>query len=236
MKLEHIFTHTDWCKFFTIKQRLNPKFWTGFDLKVVVQNKVLKIVNEFIEKNELGEHVYDIVLMGSMCDTIYTNKSDVDVHIVLNVQETSDVFVAVKNACRLFNMERNIYIYNHKVEINPQTKKLTDTSKNAAIYSVAKKKWIRRPVEHELSQETRKEINTMCNTMMNRIHKATKAKSIAQLKKIANELKEERKSSVAKEGELAVYNIMFKCLRNKSIIDELYMLIDELEDKKLSLK
>ena len=72
--------------------------------------------------------------------------------------------------------------------------------------------------------------------MMNRIHKATKAKSITQLKKIATELKEERKSSVAKEGELAVYNIMFKCLRNKSIIDELFMLIDELEDKKLSLK
>ena len=119
--------------------KLNPKLF-GTDNKLLPQvvDKINEIVEEF--KDELAEEqvelvVKDIVLIGSNVSFNYTKDSDLDVHIVTNMEGKSADYGKIYDAYRkLWNRRMSINFYGIPVELYVESSDLKTVSNG--IYSV----------------------------------------------------------------------------------------------------
>jgi hypothetical protein len=81
---------------FSVQETLNPKIWENPEnpqkAKMVpkVKNALLKIAEKFIDY--LGEDVFveDIVLTGSLANFNWSEYSDFDLHILVDLQQFED--------------------------------------------------------------------------------------------------------------------------------------------------
>ena len=69
-----------------IHDTLNPKIWnvTTKQLLPDVRNKIIDIVDHFEDYIEVPIEIVDIQIVGSNASYNYTDKSDIDVHIIAN--------------------------------------------------------------------------------------------------------------------------------------------------------
>lgn len=222
MKLSTIAATKDFTKSLQIHNTLNRKIWNGHQIKPTIHKKLLQIYNQFIKDNEIDITVHDVVMMGSSCDTNFTNLSDIDLHFVIPFTEASKEYQLMVAKCKLWNGAHNIKIYGHKVEINPQTKTNPFISKDAAIYSIQNNKWKRQPVDHEITTKMRAQINVKCHEYEQQIIAAKKHKSWKELDDIMKSIKDKRKNGVVKDGEMSIDNLVFKCLRNVGLIEKIH--------------
>ena len=64
---------------------LNQKIWDGFSLKPEVLNKLGEISDVFMETLQVPNlELADIVFTGSLANYNYTDKSDIDLHLVVD--------------------------------------------------------------------------------------------------------------------------------------------------------
>lgn len=76
---------------FEIHQELNPKIWTSDNsLKDDVRTKILDIVDTFKDFCDINFEILDIYLLGSNASYNWTNKSDLDIHIIVNFELISN--------------------------------------------------------------------------------------------------------------------------------------------------
>ncbi len=212
----------DYTKSLQIHNTLNKKLWNGHQIKPTIHKKLLHIYNQFVKDTEIDVKVVDVVMMGSSCDTNFTNLSDIDLHFIIPFSEASKEYQLMVANCKLWNNAHNIKIYGHKVEINPQTKTNPFISKDAAIYSIQNNKWKRQPVEHEITTKMRNQINIKCQQYEQQIIAAKKHKSWKELDNIMKSIKDKRKNGVVKDGEMSIDNLVFKCLRNVGLIEKIH--------------
>ena len=83
---------------------LNPKLWNSDNtLKKEVREAILRIVDDFVSKlkeDEIKLELKDIKLVGSNCSYNYTDKSDLDIHLVADTET--------------LECPDNLYQYNYK--------------------------------------------------------------------------------------------------------------------------
>ena len=75
-----------------LHDNLNPKLWTSDnELKPLVRNKLLRIVDKYIDSSDVltKNDVIDVELLGSNASYNYTPYSDLDVHLVVNMEAVS---------------------------------------------------------------------------------------------------------------------------------------------------
>ena len=64
---------------------LNPKLWSPEGtLKKEVRNKLIEIVDAFMEFLDFPVDFIDVHLVGSNASYNYTDTSDLDVHVIVN--------------------------------------------------------------------------------------------------------------------------------------------------------
>lgn len=236
MKLSNIVLLSDYTKTLEIHPDLNKKLWDDHIIKRNVLKQLQKIVADFVKENEIEVKILDVVLMGSSCDTNFTPKSDIDVHLVIQHTEASKEYELLVHVCKIWNGMHNVTIFGHKVEINPQTKRNPLISKDAAIYSIQNDKWIRKPVPHIITQQMRRDINTLCDKYSKDIKNKIKQEDGKGLDKILHDIKTKRKEGVHKDGEMSIDNLVFKALRNVGIINVTHDDIIKINDELLTLK
>lgn len=135
---------------------LNPKLWNSDNtLKREVKEKVLDIVNEFedgLKEDGIKFVVDDIILVGSNCSYNYTKDSDLDIHIIADIDEfecPDNLYPLVYSAYRsLFNKKFDIDFYGIPVEIYVELK--DEPVKSNGIYSVLTDTWIKEPVQADI--------------------------------------------------------------------------------------
>ena len=97
------------------KNELNPKIWDKDKLKPEVEKKLNEIADAFIETMEIpANSIKDIVITGSNVSYNYTEHSDIDLHILVDVNKVhkdcpivGDYLLSKKSE---FNQKRDIYI------------------------------------------------------------------------------------------------------------------------------
>ena len=145
---------------------LNPKLWNSDNtLKKEVREAILRIVDDFVSKlkeDEIKLELKDIKLVGSNCSYNYTDKSDLDIHLVADTEtlECPDNLYPL-----LYSAYRSIWNKNHDVTLNgvpaelfvetSDTEQMTEAKQQTAvksngIYSVLKNKWIKEPVAEDI--------------------------------------------------------------------------------------
>ncbi|MEY4334172.1 MAG: Synechococcus phage, partial [Bacteroidota bacterium] len=222
--------------------QLNPKLWDSMNmLKDDVRGKLLQIADTWVAFAKIPPIlIYDIVITGGNVNYNYTPSSDIDLHIVMSRAAINPDRVLVDEYLQdkkiLWSLQHpDISIYGFPVELYAQDID-EQPHTNQGVYSVTQNRWIARPQHLDIDFENDYHLQKKVKFYMDMIDKMIEDKanddSIDILK---DKIKKMRGDSIAKEGEFAFGNLIFKELRNAGYIDKLNDYKRTSQDKFLSL-
>ena len=218
----------------TIQDELNPVLWQNNKLRPEVKEKILNLVNEFQSTLDIPLTILDINIVGSNASYNYTDKSDVDVHIITNFEEygyPQELVQAAMNSFKTnFNNKYDVDYGGYNVEVYIEDVKSSPQSNG--IYSVIKDGWIKKPAK---LKPVDAEIEPEYTNYIHRIEEIIKNGSVEDIISIIDELYLLRRNSLVVDGEFGKGNIIFKQLRNNGLLDALKERRVELASKELSI-
>lgn len=130
-----------------INDTLNKDLWDDNNkLKEEVRDKLLDIADAFLDdlkEDKIDIQVKDIRLLGSNANYNYTDKSDLDLHIVAEIDQ--DKYEQQLYNCykTIFNSKYDIKIKGREVEIYVEDVKTP--AKSNGVYSILTDEWIKKP-------------------------------------------------------------------------------------------
>ena len=211
---------------------LNPLLWQGNHLKTEVRYKLMLIAKHFAEFLKVKKlNLTDITISGSNASYGYSEFSDIDLHLVVNMdEELSELYTAKKNE---YNSKYNIKIKDIDVELYVQDSKQKHFS--AGIYSILNDKWISEP-KHESPKVSEQEVKNKARNYAGKINAAIKSQDLKIATNALEDIYKLRKAGLESGGEQSVENLAFKLLRSRGQINKLRNIIDKLQSSELSLK
>tara|TARA_R110001592_G_scaffold298188_1_gene568804 strand:- start:9913 stop:10557 length:645 start_codon:yes stop_codon:yes gene_type:complete len=211
----------------------------GEEMLPEFREALLKIADAFIEYLGVSIDVVDITMTGSYANYNYTVFSDIDLHILVDMESLDadeDLVKQFFNAKRSFwNDRHDIELKGIEVELYPQDTNEPHTS--SGVYSVEEDVWLIKPKKFKSgidiksiedgSKKVAKEINSILKDSM-------KKSSTTDIVKMIKKLKKMRSSGLEKAGELSDENIIYKVLRSEGLLQNLFDTMNNIEDEKLS--
>jgi hypothetical protein len=235
---------------------LNPDIWSREEiggksqwiLDESVRKKLLEIGEDFFSKFDeiFGEREYkDIILTGSLANYNYTDFSDFDVHVLMDLKGIDDehpeiLNEAVQGIRFRWNLRHDIKIKGYDVELFLQS--LDDPDASTATYSLINQKWIKHPSydvpyvdEIELERKYLGYVYDIDQLETRLLHGSEIPSNAKELYKRAKTLKEKiqkmRGESLKEGGEFSIGNLTFKKLRNTGYIEKIINIITKSYDK-----
>jgi hypothetical protein len=221
----------------TFHDQLNPKLFNGQHLHKNVEAQLKTIAEDFLQ--EMGIHdldVRDITISGSNAAYSYTDHSDLDLHILVNMKDLpeNDVY------SEFFNAKKTIYNDSHDITIKgiPVELYIQDASKpviSLGEYSIKNNKWLRLPTKRR-SNFDQTATKQKYEKILDVINTALTEKKLSKVTKVLKKIKQYRQAGLDKGGEFGPENLAYKALRNQGYITKLYDLRDKLHSQRLSIE
>lgn len=217
--------------------KLNPKLWVDNHLDPQVKKQLKLIAEDFL--TELGIKtldVVDITVSGSNAAYSYTPHSDIDLHILVDMNKLPDDEVYRE----LFNAKKRIYNDSHDIKIRgiPVELYVQDSNKpvvSLGEYSILNDKWIKLPKKRRAHFD-HKESELKYNKLFDIVQHALKTKNLEKVEKTIDKIKQYRQAGLDKAGEFGPENLAYKAVRSQGLMDKLFNLRDKLHSKKLSIE
>ena len=218
---------------------LNPNIWAEDNhLRLEVKDKLEEIVVEFLtelEENEIPIHILDVHLVGSNASYNYTDQSDLDVHIIVNLEDvTCDPYILnllYGYFKSYFNNKYDISI--HGVNVELYIEDVNTSSISNGIYSLFDDEWVKFPEKIEVPDV---DISKDITPYKNMYDSAMKSKDGMEAIMLVNDLYLLRRNSLSTDGEYGVGNLIFKEFRNNGWLDNLKDLSNEYKSETLTLE
>ena len=219
-----------------MQKELNPKLWEDKKLKRDVREAIIDVVSEFMDNLIIPVEILDVRVVGSNASYNYTEHSDLDVHIISDLElvgSPTEIVQALYNSERSnFNRTHNIKIKGIDVELYVEDVNSSVTSNG--IYSVIDDIWIKEPqmVKERSVKIDKKELRDLVNSV-----KSVLADGDSNdIKDCINMLYLMRKDSIATDGEYGVGNLLFKEIRNRGLLSALKDKYNEMISDELTLE
>ena len=230
-------------KSFETKETLSDQIFEErkghFVMRDEIKKRLLEVSNDFIESLGVEFFIHDIVLTGSLANYNWSQYSDVDLHILIDFEESKyemdilkEFFDAKKN---VWNEKHDIKIKGYDVEVYVQD--VNEEHISSGVYSILHNKWIIEPEKENPNIDDRKilEKGEEFGKKIDHLTKNPKDITIDQLEDLRKKIKEFRQSGLESGGEYSYENLTFKLLRRNGYIQKLLRLKTQLTDKKLSI-
>ena len=220
----------------TFHDNLNPKLFRGQHLQPEVELQLKHIAQDFLQ--EMGIHdldVRDITISGSNAAYSYTDHSDLDLHILVNMKDLPDDDIYHE----FFKAKKDLYNDSHDITINgiPVELYIQDAAEpvtSLGEYSVKDNKWLRMPAKRRANfDQTATKAKYI--KLLDIIDTTLQSNKIGKVNKILKKIKQYRQAGLDKGGEFSPENLAYKALRSRGYITKLYDLRDRLHSKHLSL-
>lgn len=228
-------------KSFHLKDELNPKIWTDFEINEEVREDLLRIAQDFYNSTTLEAEVKDVVLTGSLSNYNWSEKySDYDLHILIDFTIVNEDIELVKkyvdSAKNNFNKEHDIHIRGYEVEVYIQD--ISEDHKSSGMFSLLKNKWIVKPKRVDFEpdddkiKEKGKSVMMMIDDLEEQVDEDKYEQFNEKIKKVWEKIKNYRKSGLESEGgEFSLGNLVFKLLRRNGYIERVMKLKKYAYDK-----
>jgi predicted nucleotidyltransferase len=222
------------------KNELNPSFWKEGSFDPEVRKKLLKIASDFYEALKIPAPIKDIQLTGSLANYNWTDKSDLDVHVLIefsDIDENTDLVKKALDGARfMWNLRHKVKIKGYEVELYIQD--INEPHTASGLFSLQNNEWIRvpkyNPPEIDYKDVDKKfqgyvsEIHEMENLLATSNFSSVSPEEIYQHSvKLKKKILEMRKEGLSKSGEFSVENLTFKKLRNEGYIEKIIELISK---------
>jgi len=230
-------------KSFETKETLSDQIFEEkkghFVMRDEIKKRLLEVSNDFIESLGVEFFIHDVVLTGSLANYNWSQYSDVDLHILIDFEESEyemdilkEFFDAKKN---VWNEKYDIKIKGYDVEVYVQD--VNEEHVSSGVYSILHNKWIVEPEKDKPNIDDRKilEKGEEFGKKIDRLVQNPKEITIDQLEDLRKKIKEFRQSGLESGGEYSYENLTFKLLRRNGYIQKLLRLKTQLKDRKLSI-
>lgn len=221
---------------------LCPKFWMDGKMDPIIRAKLLAIADDFWNSLKLEVPIMDIQLTGSIANFNWTSDSDLDVHIIIDFAQIDQNLELVRKALDgqrfMWNLRHPVILRGHDVECYVQHKDEQHIA--SGLFSILQDRWIIVPSwnepnidEKDVSEKVRV-IKSEIKMIKQKISSAfgEKAQEIYDyLDKLKKKIMTSRKEGLAKDGEFAVENIVFKELRRDGTIEQIIELLSKTYSK-----
>jgi predicted nucleotidyltransferase len=205
-----------------------------------IRKRLVKISDEFVDTLGIEFFIHDIVLTGSLANYNWSNYSDVDLHIIIDFEESKypidllkEFFDAKKN---VWNEKHDIKIKGYDVEVYVQD--INEEHISSGVYSILHNKWLVEPKKEtpniddrkilEKGEEYAKKIDYL-------VKKGKNQNVLGKLEDLRKKLKSFRQCGLESGGEYSYENLTFKLLRRNGYMGKLLKLKTDITDKKLSI-
>jgi hypothetical protein len=220
----------------TFHDNLNHKLFRGQHLWPEVELQLKNIAQDFLQ--EMGIHdldVRDITISGSNAAYSYTDHSDLDLHILVNMKDLPDDDIYRE----FFKAKKDLYNDSHDITINgiPVELYIQDAAEpviSLGEYSVKDKKWLRMPAKRRANFD-QTATKSKYERLLDIIDTALDSDNMGKVNKVLKKIKQYRQAGLDKGGEFSPENLAYKALRSRGYITKLYDLRDRLHSKHLSL-
>lgn len=212
---------------------LNPKLFANNKLKPEIKQGLLKIAEHFEEFIGVELEIVDITISGSNAAYSYTNYSDIDLHLVVQVPnepEYKELLDAKKN---VYNAKHDIKVKGIDVELYAQD--VEQEHHSLGIYSLLQDQWVSEPTKTEVKIDSG-DVKDKYKNYKDRVKVVLKDNSIDVARATWDDIKRMRKAGLEKNGEFSTENIVYKMLRNQGWIEGLQDHINQLQDQELSIE
>lgn len=224
------------------KDELCPKVWDGDKLKPDVRKALLKNALAFIKFLEMEDVKFkDIILTGSLANYNWTEKSDLDVHLLLDFtnvgddEEFLDDYFRTKKA--LWGERMPIKVKDHDVEMYVQN--IHEPHTSTGVYSILKDKWLTKPIQEMVAIDINN-VKQKAKHVANMIDEISEyeegPEKIEILEKFMDKLRDYRKAGLEDGGEFSTENLVFKGLRHSGYLEKLANMKKQSLTKELSLE
>jgi hypothetical protein len=215
---------------------LNPVLFDDDHMDPAVRQQLLEIAQDFIEHLGISKlEVNDIRISGSNAAYTYTQHSDIDLHIIVDIgaldndEVYRELFTAKKT---VYNDSHDITVRGYDVELYVEDSK--QPVKSLGEYSVLKNKWIKHPVKRRANFD---EVSTRSKftKLVQLAQLALESSDLDKIQLLLDTIKKYRMAGLEENGEFGPENLAYKALRTRGIVDKLYKHRDNLHDRNLSL-
>jgi len=231
----------------SLSQEIFERDGESFIMRDDVRKKLLLTCDNFLDTFDVEFFVHDVILTGSLANYNWSEYSDIDLHIILDMEEFSvedKNQILLKNIFKDFfetkmdywNTKHDIKIKNYDVEIYVQD--LKEPHISTGVYSLVQNKWIIEPEKFnpkiderqiiEKGEKIRKKIEILFKNVND-------DNIINQIDTLKTKIKKFRKCGLEKGGEYSYENLTFKLIRRNGLLGKLIKLKTDSKDKKLSL-
>jgi len=221
-----------------VHDTLNPNIWNpDSTIKKEVRLKLLKIAKTFHEFLKADFKIKDVIFTGSMANYNWTAKSDVDLHLILDINGSEeevafiDEFLMTKKT--IWNFVHDIRIKDHEVEVYAKDKEAELSNKG--IFSLARNKWVSEPKKESpvvdaiaVKEKAAQLMSTIdaIDSMKNSEKRAEKATLMGE------KLGRLRQTGLDDKGEYSIENLAFKVVRNSGYMEKLWNIkVDSFDDE-----
>jgi len=238
-------------KSFTPKSSLCNKIFNleeTTSLKDEIRDDLLQIINEFLDYVGIDFFIYDVHLTGSLANYNWSTYSDLDIHIIVDLDEFSNgkektttyneivkEFFELKK--KLWSSTNDIKIKGHDVELYVQD--IDDKGVSTGVYSILNNEWVVTPEKTQSNIDETKilqkseEYGKLIDDLINRAKNGEDV--VKEIDALKEKIKKFRQSGLEKGGEYSYENLTFKLLRRNGYIDKLFKTKTYVRSKKLSL-
>jgi len=213
-----------------------------------VRKRLLQISDDFIDSLGVEFFIHDIVLTGSLANYNWSEYSDVDLHVLIDLDELDkdnkkdsialhsimkEFFDAKKN---VWNEKHNIKIKGLDVELYVQD--VNEPHISSGVYSVLNDDWIIQPKKETPNIDDRKILDKgeeFAKKIDGLVNSDEKENVLLKIEDLRKKIKKFRQSGLESGGEYSYENLTFKLLRRNGYIKKLLDLKNTITDKKLSI-
>ena len=231
-------------KSFQPKDTLSNQIFDGSDGSYVMRDDIrkslMKISDAYMDSLGIEFFIHDIVLTGSLANYNWSKYSDVDLHIIIDFEETNYPIDLLKEFFdskeREWKSKHNIKIKGFDVELYIQDYHQKHVS--SGVYSILNNKWVIKPEREtpniddnkilQKGEEYAKKIDSL-------VKRGKTQNVLDELVDLKKKIKSFRQSGLEKGGEYSYENLTFKLLRRNGYMEKLLKLKTDITDKKLSI-
>ncbi len=222
----------------------------SYELKEDIRKKLLEVSHTFLEFIGVDIFIHDVVLTGSLANYNWSEYSDVDLHLMVDMNEfdsdnknsgiihsiVKEFFDSKKN---IWNTTHDIKIKGYEVEIYVQD--INEPHISSGVYSILNGEWIVEPKKmespNELDErvilEKGEEYGKQIDDLLKRSELGDDVTE--ESNELKNKIKRFRQSGLEKGGEYSYENLTFKLLRRNGYIEKLLGIKTKIINKKLSI-
>ena len=229
---------------FNIQEELNPDIWyydgESYKMKPEIRISLLDIVKDYVGFVDVELDIDDVTLTGSLSNFNWSEFSDVDLHILMDFENTDQLLKKYLDSRRIiWNSLRDVTVKGFDVEVYVQDN--SEAHFASGVYSVLYNEWIVEPKEEEVSIDTKKILSKAKNWMsqIDKFEVNSKREDpltvLDSIQRFKDKIKKYRGSGLKDKGEYSYENLTFKFLRRNGYLKKLNDVRNSLIDKNLTL-